>query len=569
MVLAGYVQVYDPVNNSLGLSALFAALPLVVLFVLLGALKVKAWIASLIALAVAIVIAVFVYPMPLGLALNSGVEGALFGLFPIMFIVVNAIWIYNMTVKTGHFDVLRRSFGTVSPDQRVQAIIVAFCFGALMEALAGFGTPVAISSVMLISLGLPPMKAATVALVANTAPVAFGAMAIPITTLAQVSDVDVQDLGSMVGRQTAILAVFIPLILVYLVDGKRGFRQTWPVALLCGVVFGLTKFVVSNYISLPLTDILAALLSAAAVVAFLRVWQPGTDVVEQPSGGTPVKTPVLAGAGAGKGGTASPSGGASGAVGASDTIIDTKAEVMTAYAPYVLITAIFAIAQIPPVKDLLAKGTKLFAWPGLEGVVNAAGKPLGLTTFKIEFVASAGTLLLVAGIISIFVLKLSVGTAARTYGETLFQLRFAIATVMTVLALAYIMNASGQTSTIGKWMAGAGAAFALISPILGWIGVAVTGSDTSANALFGALQVTTAKSVGISPTLMAASNSSGGVLGKMVSPQTLAIAAAAVGLNGREGDIFRKVIGWSLGLLAFMCVLVYLQSTSVLGWMVP
>jgi lactate permease len=569
MVLAGYTQVYDPVNHSLALSALFAALPLVVLFVLLGALKVKAWIASLVALGVALVIAVVVYPMPIGQALDSGVEGAVFGLFPIMFIVVNAIWIYNMTVKTGHFDVLRRSFGRVSPDQRVQAIIVAFCFGALMEALAGFGTPVAISAVMLIALGLQPMKAATVALVANTAPVAFGAMAIPITTLAQVSDVDVQDLGSMVGRQTAILAVFIPLILVFLVDGKRGFRQTWPVALLCGLVFGLTKFVVSNYISLPLTDILAALLSAAAVVAFLRIWHPGTADTKKSfgTGGTPA--PVAVGVGAG-----GPGGAVAGVAVVENTDnlvvpdIDTRSEVITAYAPYVLITAIFAVAQIGPLKTLLAKATKLFAWPGLD-VSNSAGVPLGLTTFKIEIAASAGTLLLVAGVISVLVLKLNVGQAVRAYGETLFQLRFAIATVMTVLALAYIMNASGQTATIGKWMAGAGAAFALISPVLGWLGVAVTGSDTSANALFGALQVTTAKSVGISPTLMAASNSSGGVLGKMVSPQTLAIAAAAVGLNGREGDIFRKVIGWSLALLAFMCVLVYLQSTSVLGWMVP
>jgi lactate permease len=570
MVLAGYTQVYDPVNHSLALSALFAALPLVVLFVLLGVLKVKAWIASLAALAVCLVVAVFVYPMPIGQSLDVGVEGALFGLFPIMFIVVNAIWIYNMTVTTGHFDVLRRSFGKVSADQRIQAIIVAFCFGALMEALAGFGTPVAISSVMLIALGLQPMKAATVALVANTAPVAFGAMAIPITTLATVADVDVQDLGSMVGRQTGVLAVFIPLLLVFIIDGKRGLRQTWPVALVCGLTFGVTKFLVSNYMSLPLTDILAALLSAAAVVAFLRVWQPapqenddlladgsgGVDAL--PTGGVGAKRPVPV-----------PAGGVAVEAGSPPIpVIDTRSEVMTAYAPYVLITGIFAIAQIGPIKDLLAKATKLFQWPGLD-VINPAGKPLGLMTFKLEIAGSAGTLLLVAGIITVAVLKLNAGQAIKTYGATLYQLRFAIITVMTVLALAYIMNASGQTSTIGLWMAGAGSAFALISPILGWLGVAVTGSDTSANALFGALQVQTAREVGLSEVLMAASNSSGGVLGKMVSPQTLAIAAAAVGLGGKEGEIFRKVIGYSLVLLAFMCVLIFLQSTAVLGWMVP
>lgn len=557
MVLAVYRQVYNPVHHSLGLSALFAALPLVVLFVLLGVWKVKAWIASLVALAVALGVAVLVYPMPIGPAVDAGAEGALFGLFPIMFIVVNAIWIYNMTVKTGHFDVLRRSFGRVSSDQRVQAIIVAFCFGALMEALAGFGTPVAISSVMLIALGLQPMKAATVALVANTAPVAFGAMAIPITTLAQVSGVPVQDLGSMVGRQTAILAVFVPLVLVFLVDGKRGLRETWPVALTCGVAFGLTKFVVSNYISLPLTDILAALISAAAVVALLRVWQPGT-VGAQPGGG--IMPPVVVGAA-----TDSANAGVLRRAGVES---DSRADVMKAYAPYVLITAIFSIAQIGPVKTLLARATQVFSWPGLH-VVNGTGKPLSLTTFKLEVVASAGTLLLLAGLITVAALGISAGKAARTYRETLSQLRFAIATVTTVLALAYIMNASGQTSTIGKWMAGAGSAFALISPVLGWLGVAVTGSDTSANALFGALQVTTAKSVGLSPTLMAASNSAGGVVGKMVSPQTLAIAAAAVGLDGKEGEIFRRVIGWSLAFLAFICLMVYLQSTSVLSWMGP
>jgi lactate permease len=557
VVLAVYRQVYNPVHHSLGLSALFAALPLVVLFVLLGVWKVKAWIASLVALAVALGVAVLVYPMPIGPAVDAGAEGALFGLFPIMFIVVNAIWIYNMTVKTGHFDVLRRSFGRVSSDQRVQAIIVAFCFGALMEALAGFGTPVAISSVMLIALGLQPMKAATVALVANTAPVAFGAMAIPITTLAQVSGVPVQDLGSMVGRQTAILAVFVPLVLVFLVDGKRGLRETWPVALTCGVAFGLTKFVVSNYISLPLTDILAALISAAAVVALLRVWQPGT-VGAQPGGG--IMPPVVVGAA-----TDSANAGVLRRAGVES---DSRADVMKAYAPYVLITAIFSIAQIGPVKTLLARATQVFSWPGLH-VVNGTGKPLSLTTFKLEVVASAGTLLLLAGLITVAALGISAGKAARTYRETLSQLRFAIATVTTVLALAYIMNASGQTSTIGKWMAGAGSAFALISPVLGWLGVAVTGSDTSANALFGALQVTTAKSVGLSPTLMAASNSAGGVVGKMVSPQTLAIAAAAVGLDGKEGEIFRRVIGWSLAFLAFICLMVYLQSTSVLSWMGP
>ena len=268
MILADYRQVYDPVSNSLALSSLVAVLPLLTLFVLLGVLRVRAWLASMIALVVALVVAVAVYSMPVGDALNSGLWGAAFGFFPIMWIVVNAIWVYNLTVETGDFDVLRRSFASISDDQRIQAIIIAFCFGALMEALAGFGTPVAISSVMLLALGFRPMKAATIALVANTAPVAFGALAVPITTLAgpSIANLPVSTLGSMVGRQTPLLAVFVPLALVYLVDGRRGLRQCWPPALLCGVVFAIFQFLASNYWSVPLTDIIAALASALALL---------------------------------------------------------------------------------------------------------------------------------------------------------------------------------------------------------------------------------------------------------------------------------------------------------------
>src|SRR3954464_9864453 len=276
-----FEQVLDPVAGSLGLSALCAAIPLLTLFVLLGALKLKAWMAGVISLAVAILIAVLLFDMPVDQALLSATEGAAFGFFPILWIVINAIWVYNLTVTSGHFDVLRRSFEPVSSDQRVQAIIIAFCFGALLEALAGFGTPVAITVVMLMALGFQPLKAAAVALIANTAPVAFGALATPIVTLATVSSgasndpgLTVDTLGSMVGRQTPILAVVVPLILVFVVDGRRGVRQTWLPALVCGLAFGLAQFTAANYISVPLADIIAALVSAAAVVLLLRVWTP-------------------------------------------------------------------------------------------------------------------------------------------------------------------------------------------------------------------------------------------------------------------------------------------------------
>jgi lactate permease len=269
-MLADYRQVYDPLGNSLGLSSIVAALPLVTLFVLLGVVRMRAWLASVIGLAVALIVAVAAYSMPVGDAVNSGLLGAAFGFFPIMWIVINAIWIYNLTVETGHFDVLRRSFASISDDQRIQAVIIAFCFGALMEALAGFGTPVAISSVMLIALGFRPLKAATLALVANTAPVAFGALAVPIITLATVTKLPVGDLGAMVGRQTPILAVFVPLALVFIVDGTRGLRQVWPAALVCGVTFGVFQYLASNFWSIPLADIIASLASALAVASGTR-----------------------------------------------------------------------------------------------------------------------------------------------------------------------------------------------------------------------------------------------------------------------------------------------------------
>ena len=552
-LLAGYTQVYDPIGGSLGLSSIVAVLPLVVLFVLLGVLRMRAWLASVIGLVVALVVAIGFYSMPAVDALNSGLLGAAFGFFPIMWIVINAIWVYNLTVESGHFDVLRRSFASVSDDQRIQAIIIAFCFGALLEALAGFGTPVAISAVMLIALGFRPIKAATVALVANTAPVAFGALAVPITTLATVTKLPVDDLGAMVGRQTPILAVFVPLALVFIIDGRRGLRQVWPPALLCGVVFGVFQYLASNFWSIPLADIIAALAAAAAVLVFTRVWHPAQPYLEAgPDGdGGAVRT---------------------------RSVLDARSEVLRAYAPYLIIIVVFVLAtRIPAVTGVaptkpgpngtgLEAATWIYDWPGLT-ILSDTGRAVA-TTFKLNVLSAAGTLLLISGLLTLPVLKVGVGAAVRTYGRSLAQLKFPILTVMAVLALGFVMNESGQTTTLGLWLAGAGGVFALLSPILGWLGVAVTGSDTSSNSLFGALQISAAQSVNLPPVLLAAANSSGGVLGKMISPQNLAIAAGAVGLEGREGEILRRVLVWSLVFLLFMCVLVYLQSTPVLSWMV-
>jgi lactate permease len=340
---------------------------------------------------------------------------------------------------------------------------------------------------------------------------------------------------------------------VFIVDGRRGLRQTWLPAVVCGVTFAVAQYVTSNFISVPLSDVVAALVSAAAIVALVRMWHPAETYTE----GGP--TPVVAGGAADEptpefaGRVANP---------------DARPEVIKAYAPYAIIIAVFGICQIGPVKDFLDKATQKFGWPGLD-LVNTKGKELSSVTFNFNILTTPGTQMLIAGVLTMIVLRVAVGPALRAYWMTLVQLRWAIVTVMAVLALAYVMNASGQTVTLGNWMAGAGGFFAFLSPILGWLGVAVTGSDTSSNSLFGALQVTAAGKADLSQVLMAASNSSGGVLGKMISPQNLAIAAAAVGHHGKEGDIFRKVIAWSLVFLLGMCVLAALQASGVLSWMVP
>jgi lactate permease len=550
-----YKQVLDPVSHSLGWSSIFALLPLVVLFVLLGVVRMKAQWASLITLGVAIVVAVAVYSMPVGQAGDSALEGAAFGFWPIMWIVINALWIFNMSEATGHFAVLKRAFTAVSDDMRVQVVVIAFCFGALLEALAGFGTPVAICGIMLVGIGLSPIRAAAVALVADTAPVAFGAIAIPITTLGQVSGLPTHDLSQMVGRQTPFLALLIPFVLVFMVDGRRGLRETWPAVLTAGLVFAVLQFVVSNYISMELTDIIASLGSAAAVVTLLTVWSPrgaGEQVRR--------RQPAIAG-----GATADPAlerrkmaeGGRP----------PTRGEMFQAFAPYIIIVVVLGLVSLHPIQNQLDKATSEFGWPGLH-VLNGKGKAPTSETFKANWFTAAGTWLLISGILTMLVLRVRPSLGIRVYGRTLAQIKWALVTVCSVLAVAYVMNMSGQTATLGTWAAGAGGFFAFLSPLIGWFGTAVTGSDTSTNSLFGALQVTAAHKSSLSPTLMAAANSSGGVLAKMISPQNLAIGAAAVGLAGKEGHIFRHVVGWSVVLVLLMACLVLLQSGPLSG-MVP
>ena len=545
---AAYRQVLAPVAGSLGWSALAAALPLATLFFLLGGLRWPARWAALAALCLACLIAVLVYGMPPGQVASGAAEGAAIGFFPIIWIGINAIWVYDLTEASGHSHVLRRAFGRLSGDPRVLVILVAFCFGALLESLAGGGAPVAICCVMLIALGISPLQAAAVCLIADTSPVAFGSLGLPITVLSTVTGLPVHSLSLMVGRQTPLLALLVPFILLLIVDGRRGLRQAWPVALAAGLSFAAVQSAASALVPVELVDITAALSSCAMTIAFLRLWTPAQAPLPQPVGAAVPGSP---------GGLRAPA-----------EPGDTAGETFRALAPYLLVLLVVALVQIKPVAAMLGQATSVFHWPGLS-VESAAGRPVAAATAKFEWLLSAGSLVLIAGALSAPVLGITFQNAARLYLLTLGRLRWAIATVCFVVGLAFVMNLSGQTITLGLWAAGAGRAFAAISPIVGWFGTALTGSDTSTNALFGVLQVTTARATGLSDVLLAAANSSGGVCGKAISPQNLAIAAVAVGMEGREGELFRRVIGWTLVMIGSLTLLVFLQSTPVLDWMVP
>ncbi|MGW5442688.1 L-lactate permease [Streptomyces asiaticus] len=548
-----YQQPTAPLGGSLGWSALTAAVPLLLLFLLLGVFRVRAWIASVTGLLVATAVAIGVYGMPFGTAVSGMAEGAVFGLFPVMWIVANAIWVYRMTRDSGDFDRLREAFSRVSDDRRIQGLIIAFSFGALLEALAGFGAPVAICSVMLVALGLPAMRAVTVSLIANTVPVAWGGVGLPIITLGQVTGIPVDTLSRATAHLVPVLALFVPMLLLVVLDGARGVREVWPAAAVAGLAFAVPQYAVATFGPIQLVDIVAALASAGSVLLLTRFWQPRRS---EPSARADAETPG--------GGAPTPTG--SGATGV--LTAPSRVDVFRAFAPYLVIIVFFTVSVVPSIKGVLKAATVTFAWPGL-AVRTPQGEPVALATYKFDWLATPGTVLLIAGVVTAMMLRIGARTALRAYGQTLSQLREAGGTVMAVLALAYVMNLSGQTTTLGLFLATAGSFFVVLSPLLGWFGTAVTGSDTSSNSLFGALQVSAAQGTGMSPTLAAAANTAGGVLGKMMSPQNLAVGAAAVGLAGREGEILRRVLVASAVLVPALCLLVYLQSTPVLGWLVP
>lgn len=551
-----YTALTDAVGGSLALSALVGTLPLITFFAMLLVVKVAAHVAGLTSLAVALAVAIFAFGMPWDLAFLSASQGAVFGLFPIVWIVVMALWFYQVTVLSGRFEDMRRLFDTIGGgDLRIQAILIAFCFGGLLEALAGFGAPVAITATMILALGIRPLKTATTVLIANTAPVAFGAIAIPITTAGALTGLDAAHIGAVVGHQAPFLAALVPFILLLIIDGTRGLREAWPAALVIGLTFAVAQWWSATFFSYELTDVVAALAGLGAAVILLRFWKPkGAEGVRGRLG---VDKPVH-----------------------TETLSATRT--WMAVLPYLLVVAIFGIAKLwrfgVDVPAWLESTDVSVPWPGLDGnLFDSEGEVLETTVYNFQWLSSPGTLLLlsgllVTGIYAVFnhhgKFPLKISDALLEIGRSFWRMRWAGLTIVSVLALAYVMNFSGQTIAIGTWVAGLGAAFAFLSPVLGWLGTAVTGSDTSANALFANLQMTAAENIGADPYLMTAANTSGGVVGKMISPQSLAIAATAVNMEGKESQIFRAVIGWSLGLLLLLCTLVFLQS-NVLSGMLP
>jgi glycolate permease/lactate permease len=554
-------QAYDPVGSSVVLSALTAALPLAVLAVALALVRAAPWKAAVAGATTAFALAWLVWGMPLALTASAFTHGMAFGLWPISWVVLSAVFFYNLTVASGDFDVIRRALARLTADRRIQALLVAFGFGALVEGIAGFGAPVAISAAMLAGLGFEPVTAAVLALVANTAPVAFGSIGIPITTLggllAPILGRDAtsvtRELSAVVGRQLPFFSVLIPAYLVVLLAGWRRMLEVLPAVLAAGVSFALVQLAVSNLVGPELTDILAALASLGALALLLRAWQP-REVYRGTGGGGPVET--------------------------EDARPDSPARVARAYAMYGILVLVVLGGQ------LLAPGLRRVqwetAWPGSFAVVDGkltslvmreppivpSSSPYPLR-YRLEFLSTAGTLVLAAAAVAFVPMMLS-GLPARvfpaTLARTLRQLALPILTIAFILSIATVMNYSGMTSSLALALAATGVLFPFFSAFIGMLGVFLTGSDTSSNSLFGPLQATTARVAGLDPLLLAATNSSGGVMGKMISPQNLSVGAAGVGATGREGEILRRVLVHSLVLTSLVGALAMLQA-YVFPWM--
>ena len=551
-------QNYDPAGN-IWISALVALIPIVFFFLALTRLRLKGYQAGTITVLLALGVALLFYKMPVSAALASAVYGFFYGLWPIAWIIVAAVFLYKISVKTGQFDVIRSSILSVTPDQRLQLILVGFCFGAFLEGAAGFGAPVAITAALLVGLGFKPLYAAGLCLIANTAPVAFGAMGIPIIVAGQVSGVDAFAIGQMAGRQLPFMTVIVLFWLMAIMDGWRGVKETWPAVLVGGGSFALVQFLTANYIGPELPDITSAIVSLVALTAFLKVWQPkrifrfeaedGAKAVAQPAAPATKGQPLTAGA------------------------------IVKAWSPFIILTAMVTVWSIKPFKALFAAGGPLASTiinipvPFLHNLVEKAPPVVAKVTsygavYTFNWLLATGTAILIAALITIAFTRLSPAKAVATLGETFKELAIPIYSIGMVLAFAFVANYSGLSATLALALAHTGQAFTFFSPFLGWIGVFLTGSDTSANALFAALQATTAQQLGLPQVLTVAANTTGGVTGKMISPQSIAIACAAVGLAGKESDLFRFTVKHSLIFAVIIGVITTLQA-YVFTWMIP
>lgn len=560
-------QIYDPMGN-IWLSSAIALIPIIFFFLALAVFRLKGSVAGTITVVLALLVALFLYQMPVTLALSSAIYGFFYGLWPIAWIIIGAVFLYKVTVKTGQFDIIRSSILSLTEDQRLQMLLVGFAFGTFLEGAAGFGAPVAITAALLVGLGFKPLYAAGLCLIVNTAPVAFGAMGIPIIVAGQVSGVETHAISQMVGRQ---LPFIVPIVLVWIMaimDGWRGVRETFPAIVVGSVSFSVAQFLTSNYIGPELPDITAAIASLVSLTLLFKVWQPKhifrfenqVDGKNQMGDTKSVSAPL-------------------------PTTHYSPAQIIKAWMPFVILTAIVSLWSIKPFKDLFVKGKNGQPDGALVDMVmsinvpylhNAVQKLPPVVTkitdyaaiYKFDWFSATGTAIMLAAIISIVMLKMRPKQALSTFGETINELRTPIYSIGMVLAFAFIANYSGLSATLALALAHTGKAFTFFSPFLGWLGVFLTGSDTSANALFAALQATTARQIGVPEVLLVAANTSGGVTGKMISPQSIAIACAATGLVGKESDLFRFTVKHSIIFTIMMGVLVTLQA-YVVPWMIP
>jgi lactate permease len=541
-----WTQIYTPVANNLFISALVAAIPVILLLGALAFFHVKAHMAALLGLASALAVAIFVYGMPARMAGMSAVYGALFGLLPIGWIILNAIFVYDLSVKTGKFEVVKDTIANIAADRRIQVLLIGFSFGAFIEGAAGFGTPVAISAAMLIGLGFKPLAAAGLALIGNTAPVAYGALGTPIITLAKVTGLNEMALSAMVGRQLPFFSVIVPFWLVWAMSGFKGMVEVWPACLVAGLFFAIPQFIVSNYFGPSLVDIVAAIVSIAATYALLKFWQPAKiwRFPEEREDAHPEFKHHTAG------------------------------EAFMGWMPWIVLSIFVFVWGLPSVKKYLnGIWAPSFEVDGLHKLVQKippVAKKASVEDAKYVFnlLSATGTALLLTGVVTGLWLKQSFGEMIKTYFATLKRVRFSLLTIAAMLALGFVTRYSGSDSTMGLAFASTGALFPFFSPMLGWLGVALTGSDTSSNVLFGNLQVVSAEKLGMSPILAAASNSSGGVMGKMIDAQSIVVAAVATGEHGKEGEILRYVFWHSLVLASLVGVLVFLQH-NFFQWMIP